>query len=295
MRHASLLLLVVACHPPRDSDSYDPTVCTDPQPAPSPSCSDLPSGAAVCGDGVRQSCWLQQSVDSPCPSYFKIDEACDGADVPSCASLGLGLGTVVCNDTCMANTSACGACGDDPRVIACTVAPLSFDRLLVASDPAAAGGPYLALANRGGRVDVLQRGPQGFSDVGGLQGDVVAVAAAGDGWFVAVTTPTHELHVGRTDARMTTTTDAVVATPASLGAVSIAYGPGGRALLAWVEYVPDASSVMHPQTRFAVLDATGVVIVAPATLFASTDDAAGTSVSRCPRWRARRPSREMIS
>jgi len=48
---------------------------------------------------------------------------------------------------------------------------------------------------------------------------------------------------------------------------------------AWGEYVVDASNVTQPQTRFAVLDATGAVIAAPATLFPSTDDAAGTSVT----------------
>lgn len=59
------------------------------------------SGPPVCGDGT---------VNQP-------TESCDGLDLSglSCEDLGLGAGTLACNETCRFDTSACGAppiCGD---------------------------------------------------------------------------------------------------------------------------------------------------------------------------------------
>lgn len=282
MRYGWLLVLA-ACG--KSDGRFDPNHCPALGSAPGPVCT---AARPTCGDGILQNCWFETlGVDGPCPWYAQHEEQCDGSDVPTCAALGKGPGIVSCSADCAtANTSACGACGDDPRVVECAVAPglepQSGWPLLVASDPAVVGGPYLAAAYP---TDfwVLQHGAQGFSDVYAaevpLQFATVSVAPAPDGWFIAGASSTGEVSVIRSDVRATTATSQVVTAAASVGAVSIAYGPGGHALVAWVEYVPDASSVMHPQTRFAIVDTTGAVIGAPATLFPSTDDAAGTSVT----------------
>ncbi len=273
MRHG-WLLAVVACGGGSSGvqPQHDAARCTS-QGAPQPQCS------TSCGNGVIDTCWFHISSDDPCHLYEQRTEACDGSAAPSCASLGYGRGTAGCNSDCTVNVSACDACGSDARVVACGAGPINYAGVLVASPSAASGGPFLALASDS-TMRVLHRETQGFAAVGSAtvtMGAIESIAPLVDGWLI-VSSGSTGVQVTHSDLLATTTVAHTLAT-GNFGNAEIAYGPGGHALVAWIEYVLDSNNVQRRRTWTAIVDATGATVVAPSMLFSETDDLAGASVT----------------
>jgi len=78
----------------------------------------------LCGNGVRESCYFSLGLGVDCDNSFI--EWCDGEDLgtATCASRGLGTGTLRCTSDCGFDTSGCsGAQGGSGGASASTARP----------------------------------------------------------------------------------------------------------------------------------------------------------------------------
>lgn len=205
-------------------------------PAPELHCRDL---RKACGNNRIDTCH-SEPVTEDCFFVGGKTEVCDGTATQSCQSSGYYDGTPLCVDCFDVDTSGCRACADS--VLACGMyeRQLSIDRLVVNGTTAVATGRYTTslfegttfvkeLASRS--VGDVAAVPGGFLLSGGA--DVVPMALDGTPGTIRNIAP-------------------------SAGGTHVAYGPGGRVLLAWFE---------NSNVVTAVADTTGALLSAPAIRF----------------------------
>lgn len=254
MRIAFAALLVVACGGGGggggDDGMPDASVSVDaPGPMtcewPGPSCGST-DVAALCGNDQIDDCYWQ-TMPGHCNFLPGQPEPCDGTARPSCTDLGFPSGQTSCDDCRL--VVECDAC--TPSGGTCVSRP-GFD----ISGGIAISGSLLAISGHvagTGDTIALYDGPTFVEDVP-LDGIITGV---GQGWLVVRWQP-----VRLTPLAADGTLGADVPLPSEVQTAVMAYGAGGRVLLAWNRQVDT-----QYETRVALTDTSGNIVVDPFTVF----------------------------
>ena len=208
-----------------------------------------PCGAALCGNGMRDSCHLTS------PDTFPTEE-CDGTDLGSstCESFGFASGTLACNASCSLDDSGCDECvASAPNVARCGRAPVAVrtPRLLAiaATDAEVAlawygldgngVNPALRFARLAPTLDLI--GETKLDD--GCSTSGIALAPATSGWILAADLefPGTRVFQARAidssgqEAARTTVEELVVTGDQYVAEASplLASRPGGGPLMVW--------------------------------------------------------------
>ena len=205
----------------------------------------LPSdcGAAMCGNGKRDTCMLPGGTGS-CP-LVQVTEACDGNDfgTASCVGMGYGSGKLSCRGNCLLNLTSCSDCTSDAHVVACGPLDLASDQVrfmgIAATDKEiglvyarASADMWFARLSADGTI--LNGGPLSTTqaNLGGIAlgtlpaGWVIATAAWSD-LLLDTLNATGEYHVGRK------TIEAIPFPTNSFAPPALASRPNAGPLLVW--------------------------------------------------------------
>ncbi|HTL33175.1 MAG TPA: hypothetical protein VL326_08625 [Kofleriaceae bacterium] len=205
--------------------------CTPPEPL----CTSTP----FCNhNNAIESCYVQPM---PGHCYYQPggQERCDGTAVPSCTSLGYLGGTTTCTD-CEIDTTGCTVC--DASTLGCVGVPgFVLDHGLAVSGSYVAFGSDASVAITNGLTLVATP----------AVADVRALVGVPGGWLVATDSPPALSTLDTTGVR-----GALQPLPSGATAPVLAYGAGGRVLVAWTEAVGTGWHV-----KAAIADASGAIVV----------------------------------
>jgi hypothetical protein len=231
MRFAGFVFVFVAC--------AEPT--TTPHEPPEPDCE--PSCFTSCGNGVVDTCLIPQGL-----GCMPHQEECDGTVGASCTDRNYYGGTGACIG-CTFDGSGCDACA-----VTCVDMPAYLGPRLAASST------NLAIAH-----EPVQYGPSTLTVLDASLNKVATaqvsyipfgIAAVPDGWLL-VERANAGLLVQHVDMAGAVSPTQPICELCDFAGV--AYGPGGRALVAWTK----SSGADGVTTLAVILDASGAVVVQP--------------------------------